>query len=143
MGNEGVSRTDFLEVLEIARATHTDVQSSKSDMQSLKSDVQSLNSDIQGLRSEAFSRLEAVEMEQRLKEYIDERTHDNETRLLRAFADYDRNAGIRFRKLEADHSNLDTSATLRLGELERRVNEITGQIIALQSQSQRGQHPPS
>ncbi len=47
-----------------------------------------------------------------LKEYLDERTHDVETRLLRAFADYNNSSSIRFRKLEADHSNLDTSSTL-------------------------------
>ena len=31
---------------------------------------------------------------QQLKEYIDERTHDAETRLLRGFADYSDSAGI-------------------------------------------------
>ena len=37
-----------------------------------------------------------------LREYNDERMHDAETRLLRAFSDYNNSANIRFRKLEAD-----------------------------------------
>ena len=48
---------------------------------------------------------------QQLKEYIDERTNDAETRLLRAFSDYNNSASIRFRKLEADTSNIDASTT--------------------------------
>jgi hypothetical protein len=51
-------------------------------------------------------------------EYIDERTHDAETRLLRAFNDYNNSASRRFRKLEADTSNIDASTTQRLGERE-------------------------
>ena len=39
---------------------------------------------------------------QELKEYIDERTHDAETRLLRAFVDYSASSDVRVRKLEAD-----------------------------------------
>jgi hypothetical protein len=38
---------------------------------------------------------------QQLKEYIDERTHDAETRLLRAFSDYNNSTSIRLRKIEA------------------------------------------
>ncbi len=67
-----------------------------------------------------------------LEERIDERTHDIETRLLRAFADYNNSLSIRFRKLEADHSNLDTSSTLRLGELERVVTELQAKVILLE-----------
>ena len=54
-----------------------------------------------------------------LRDYIDERTRDLQTVLLRAFLDYNNSANVRFRKLEADVSNIDTSATQRLGELER------------------------
>jgi hypothetical protein len=36
-------------------------------------------------------------LETHLREYIDERTHDAETRLLRAFSDYNNSANIRFR----------------------------------------------
>jgi len=71
-------------------------------------------------------------LKKELVEYIDERTHDAETRLLRAFADYNTNAGIRFRKLEADASNLNTSSTIRLGELERQVTEIQAKIILIE-----------
>lgn len=69
---------------------------------------------------------------QQLKEYIDERTHDAETRLLRAFSDYNNSASIRFRKIEADTSNIDTSTTLRIGELERQLAELKIRLIALE-----------
>jgi len=85
----------------------------------LKEDVGSLNG--------RFDTLKAA-----LEEHIDERTHDIETRLLRAFSDYNTSSGIRFRKLEADHSNLDTSSTMRLGELERVVTELQAKVILLE-----------
>jgi hypothetical protein len=69
---------------------------------------------------------------QQLKEYIDERTHDAETRLLRAFSDYNNSAGIRFRKIEADTSNIDTSTTLRIGELERQMTDLKMRLITLE-----------
>ncbi len=73
-------------------------------------------------------------LEQRLKEYIDERTRDLQTELLRAFADYNTSASIRFRKLEADTSNIDSSATQRLGELERQMSDFKLRLIALEGQ---------
>jgi hypothetical protein len=45
-------------------------------------------------------------MEKRLREYIDERTHDAETRIVRAFGAYQGPAGVRMRKIEADVSNI-------------------------------------
>jgi hypothetical protein len=68
----------------------------------------------------------------KLKEYIDERMHDAETRLLRRFADYNASADVRFRKLEADASNLNTSSTLRLGELERQLGDLRAKVILLE-----------
>ena len=46
-----------------------------------------------------------------LSEYIDERTHDTETRIVRAFGAYQQSSGIRFRKLESDVSNVNASTT--------------------------------
>jgi DNA-directed RNA polymerase specialized sigma subunit len=74
----------------------------------------------------------------KLKEYIDDRTHDAETRLLRAFSDYNIASDVRMRKLEADTSNIDASTTKRLGELERRVTEMDIRIIRLE-----GREPPA
>jgi hypothetical protein len=73
-----------------------------------------------------------VSVETKVKDYIDERTHDAETRLLRGFADYNASASIRLRKIEADASNLDTSSTLRLGELERQVADLQAKVISLE-----------
>ncbi|MDQ2843934.1 MAG: hypothetical protein M3Y72_23430 [Acidobacteriota bacterium] len=78
---------------------------------------------------------------QGLRDYIDERTHDAETRLLRAFADYNENAAVRFRKLEADTSNINTSTTVRLGELEKQVTELHIRIMRLESE--KGSDRPS
>ena len=66
---------------------------------------------------------------QQLKEYIDERTHDAETRLLRAFVDYGASSDMRMRKLEAG----DANATQRLGELERRVTDLDIRVLKLES----------
>jgi hypothetical protein len=70
--------------------------------------------------------------EQHMKQYIGERTHDAETRLLRAFADYNVASDVRMRRLEADTSNIDASTTKRLGELERRVTELDIRLIRLE-----------
>jgi hypothetical protein len=81
--------------------------------------------------SERLDKTLSTQLE-KLKEYIDERTHDAETRLLCAFADYNVSADTRFRKLEADTSNIDTSATKRLGELERRLTELDIRVLKLE-----------
>jgi len=93
-----------------------DTPASKAD---LKATSQELKESIQQLKQE-------------LKEYIDERTHDAETRLLRGFADYSDSAGIRFRKLEADVSNIDASASQRLGPLEKQMTDFKMRLIALE-----------
>jgi len=65
-----------------------------------------------------------------LTEYIDERTHDAETRLLRAFSDYQTAETIRFRHMKADIGNLNTATDERLAEIERRISEIDKRLIA-------------
>lgn len=77
-------------------------------------------------------RTELAASEKRIIEYLDERTRDLQTELLRAFADYSASNNIRFRKLEADVSNIDTSATQRLGELERQMADFKIRLIALE-----------
>jgi len=64
-----------------------------------------------------------------LRGYIDERTHDAETRLLRAFSDYQNSHNIRFTKLKADQENLDSSADRRLASLEERVTNLDKRLI--------------
>ncbi len=66
---------------------------------------------------------------QEIKEYVDKRTYDAETRLLTAFADYNGASNIRFRKIEADVNNTDASSTQRLGELERRVADLEIRLL--------------
>jgi hypothetical protein len=75
---------------------------------------------------------ELTEAVKQLKGYIDERTHDAETRLLRAFSDYNDSASIRFRKLEADTSNIDASTTQRLGVVEKQLADFQMRLIALE-----------
>jgi hypothetical protein len=71
-------------------------------------------------------------MESRIMEHIDERTHDAETRLLRAFSDFNVNLGVRMRKIEADVSNVDTASTTRLGNLETKLTEMEIRLLKLE-----------
>ncbi|MGH9583934.1 MAG: hypothetical protein ACRD4O_13465 [Bryobacteraceae bacterium] len=64
-----------------------------------------------------------------LKEYIDERTHDAETRLLRAFSDYQSAQNIRFARLKADVGNIDTATDQRITALEERMTNIDKRLI--------------
>lgn len=70
-----------------------------------------------------------AEMEARLVELI----RDSQTEILRGFEKFQTANTIRMRKMEANHSNLDTSSSLRLDNLEERVLEIEKKLI-------RGQH---
>jgi len=63
---------------------------------------------------------------------IAELIYHSETRLLRAFADYNSSANIRLRKLESDVSNVDTSSTLRLGKLEEKITDLEVRILKLE-----------
>ncbi len=65
-----------------------------------------------------------------LREYIDERTHDMETRLLRAFADYTQAQQVRFQKLSADVGNINTSTDQRLAMAEERLTKLEMRLIA-------------
>lgn len=68
-------------------------------------------------------------MEQRLSEHIDERTHGAETRLLRAFGDYQKAESIRFVRLKADVGNIDQATDQRLAALEDRITRIDARLI--------------
>ena len=63
---------------------------------------------------------------------VTETIYDSETRLLRAFSDYQANAGIRFRKLESDVSNIDMSSTMRLGKLEEKITDLEIRLMKLE-----------
>lgn len=60
----------------------------------------------------------------RAEERLTERMRDMQTELLRGFEAYSSGQTIRLRKLEADHSNLDTSVTGRMDVLETRLRQI-------------------
>ena len=95
-----------------------------------------LKAELAGLEERLEAKLE-TKLETKLSalhDYIDERTRDMQTELLRAFADYNTSALVRFRKLEADTSNIDASTTLRLSELERQMTDFKIRLIALESQ---------
>lgn len=71
-------------------------------------------------------------MENRLREYIDERTHDAETRIVRAFGAYQETAAVRFRKIEADVSNVNSSTTQRMDAFQAKLLELETRIINLE-----------
>jgi hypothetical protein len=52
------------------------------------------------------------------------RMRDMETALLTAFHSYSRGVSVRFRKIEADVSNIDAAANARLAALEDRLLEV-------------------
>lgn len=70
--------------------------------------------ELQELKSELLAQFKELreyidERTTNLHEYIDERTHDAETRLLRAFGDYQQAQTTRFRHMKADLGNLNTA----------------------------------
>ena len=67
-----------------------------------------------------------------LQEYIDERTHDAETRIVRAFGAYQESAGVRMRKIEADVSNVNASTTQQLDAFQSKLLELETRIINLE-----------
>jgi hypothetical protein len=64
-----------------------------------------------------------------IDEQFTERLHDTETRLLKAFYQYQEHSDVRMRKMSADISNMDTASDLRLNNLERRVIELERKIL--------------
>ena len=71
-------------------------------------------------------------MEKRLREYIDERTHDAETRIVRAFGAYQESAGVRMRKIEADVSNINASTSQQLDAMQSKLLDLETRIINLE-----------
>jgi hypothetical protein len=71
-------------------------------------------------------------MEKRLREYIDERTHDSETRIVRAFGAYQESASVRMRKIEADVSNINSSTTQQLDAMQSKLLDLETRIINLE-----------
>jgi hypothetical protein len=69
---------------------------------------------------------------QQQTEHLDERIYDTETKLLRGFRDFNEAQDVRLRKVEANLSNLDTSAGLRLAELEKIVHDLRARVIQLE-----------
>ncbi len=66
-----------------------------------------LKAELEAFRADLFQAL--TQGLKDLREHIDERTHDVETRLLRAFADYQQAQTTRFRHMKADLGNLKYS----------------------------------
>ena len=104
-------------------------------------DDQTLRELLGGMESRLNSRLDAIEaglktyvderigeMETRLKAYVDEQLHELETKLLSAFFSYQERADVRFRKMEADISNINASSKLLLDNLEKRVLELEKRV---------------
>ena len=83
-----------------------------------------------GMESRLETRIDS--METRIKEYVDERTHDAETHLLRAFSDFNTNLNVRMRKIEADVSNSDTASTTRLGNLENKITDLEIRLLKIE-----------
>lgn len=79
--------------------------------------------DLELLRKELLQRFD------QLREYIDERTRDLQTEVIRAFGNYQQSQDIRFRRLQADTANIDSSTDQRLTALEDRIHNIAKRLI--------------
>jgi len=64
-----------------------------------------------------------------LRDEIVERIRDAQTEILRGFEKFQTAQNVRMRKIEANHSNLDTSTSMRLDNLEERVLEIEKKLM--------------
>ena len=71
-------------------------------------------------------------MEKRLREYIDKRIHNTETRIVRAFGAYQQSSAVRFRKLESDLSNVNASTTEQMDAFQAKLLELETRIINLE-----------
>ncbi len=96
---------------------------------------------LQGIEGRLSERLNEVESrlrehidvrEKRLRAYIDERTHDAETLIVRAFGAYQQSAAIRFRKIEADLSNVNASTTEQMDAFQSKLLELETRLVALE-----------
>lgn len=67
--------------------------------------------------------------EKRIIDHVNERTYDIETKLLRAFANFNGSNDVRMRKIEADASNLNTSSTMRFDFIEARLTTLEAKFI--------------
>ena len=88
-------------------------------------------SDLQEFKRELVSQIGEM-MDTRfhqIDEQFTERLHDTETRLLKAFYQYQEHSDVRMRKMSADISNMDTASDLRLNNLERRVIELERKLL--------------
>ena len=71
-------------------------------------------------------------MEKRLREYIDKRIQNTETRIVRAFGAYQQSSAVRFRKLESDVSNVNASTTEQMDAFQAKLLELETRIINLE-----------
>ena len=87
--------------------------------------------DLEEFRRELVTQISEhlAERLQHTEEQFAERIHDAETRLLKAFYQYQEHSDVRMRKMSADISNMDTASDLRINNLERRVIEIERKIL--------------
>jgi chromosome segregation ATPase len=119
-------------------ALKADVTALKGDLTAVKADVTAVKADVTAVKGDFSSlRQELLQGFDKMREYIDERTRDMQTELLRGFADYSQAANIRFLKLEADTSNINTSTSQRLGELEKQMTELRARVMSLETQRPR------
>jgi hypothetical protein len=84
----------------------------------------------QGLREYIDERTRTLRDD--IREYVDERWHDAETRIVRAFGAYQESAGVRMRKIEADVSNINASTTQQLDVLQSKLLDLETRIINLE-----------
>jgi len=119
-----------------------------SQMPATRADIEALGATMSTALKTQSEELKALSeelkvMAEELKSYVREQVFDSETRLLRAFADYNNAMNIRFRKLEADVSNVDAGATQRLGIIEPKLTDLDIRMIRMETRPPAQTPPPS
>ena len=86
-----------------------DTRASKADLQALKTKLEALKVSLNGTLATAFKE-QHKHIDERFRDqrdYIEERAHEIETRLLRALSDYQQAQTTRFSHMKVDLSNLN------------------------------------
>jgi len=66
---------------------------------------------------------------QKVEHRLTQRLHETETKLLGAFFGYQEHWEVRFRRISADVSNINSASELRINNLEQRVIELEKRLL--------------
>jgi hypothetical protein len=81
-----------------------------------------LKTHLEGMESRLVEKMR--DMQTAMEQRVVEKMRDMQTELLRGFEAFSSGQTVKLRKLQADHSNLDTASDLRMNAVEDRLKQI-------------------